>query len=136
MPTTGNASLAFDLAGSHVINQGASYALVIVVRNTDGTAYDFGTYNVRAQIRAAKSTSSALLATFTPALDTPDIGSVALSLDAEQTTALGADRSANKHGDAVCIGWYDVEVYNPADPTDVPLRLAQGRVFLDLNVTE
>ena len=134
MPTSGTSSLAFDLKGKHVIHQGANYPLVFDLSGTDGGAFPFGANLVRAQIRTSKDLTGRLLAEFVVNVNTPDPGSLTLTLSAAATTALGEGRRSPR-GDALCIGWYDVELYNPADVDDVPLRIAQGRVYLDLNVT-
>jgi len=110
------------------VEQGATFTIVYEWRDggEDGPLIPFASVGlVRSQIRRRQSPGAELIHTLTAGEllpDTPEAGFL--------TVRIGADVTAGfTRG-----GWFDVEVYDPGDPTQV-IRFAEGPVTLDPEVT-
>jgi hypothetical protein len=97
------------------IDQGASYASVIDVKDGNGLPFNLTGYISRGQIR--KSYSSNQYVPFATSINTPLTGKVSLSLIASQTRAMKAGRYI-----------YYVEVYNSGGHV---IRVAEGQVEIN-----
>ena len=100
------------------IKQGATFTQNIVVKNAAGAVIDLTGYSGRADMRKEYTSSNGT--SFTVAITTPSNGTVTLSLTAEQTAALDADRYV-----------YDVELVSGATVH----RIVQGNATVFPEVT-
>lgn len=118
-------STTYDLE----LQQGATYERTIVWQAADGTPRSLAGLQARLQVRGKLDDAAPVLSlTSEPAAGLvvePDgeTGRLDVRIGADLTGAL-----------AVRGGVYDLEVYDPADPSTVH-RLLQGRVKLDREVT-
>jgi hypothetical protein len=118
------------------IVQGMYFSRIFRVKQ-GGTAFPWSGYTGRAQVRAGKNLDSELRLTFTVTLDDPLAGDVKIELGATDSNDFpGAPTSPPVGGEqTVAIGYYDVES-EPGGDADGVIRIAQGAVMLDTNVTQ
>lgn len=113
------------IAGIYNINldQGATFSRSIVVKNPDGTLYDFTNHTARMQIRSEVDATDVMIELTTEngriALGGTN-GTITLTIDADDTALLQYD------------GVYDLEIVNNSGAVN---RLLKGAVRLDYEVT-
>lgn len=104
-----------------VIDQGSDFAVSMVI-SEDGTVKNLTGFNVRAQMRSSKNSTS-VAAAFTCAITSPaSSGTISMSLPAATSSSLTAGRY-----------FYDLELYTASDATVT--RLIQGDIDLTREVT-
>lgn len=105
------------------IRQGAPFAKTFSIEQPEGTPVPLVGYSAKAEMRKDQNSESALLATFTCAVEAEGDGTVTISLTSEDTLEIDSP------------GYYDVFLIADGDPGDQPL-VVEGKAHLNRRVTE
>lgn len=111
------------------IEQGATFSLPLVIKNSDGTYFDLTNWVPRGQIRKYVKSTIVIIGFSFSIIDAVG-GSMVVSLTAAQTATIS---SGSVSTDAQSKYVYDVElVYTSGEPVK---RLLQGTVYISPEVT-
>ena len=104
------------------IDQGASFSSDVTVTDTDGSVFDLTGYTAQAKMALGYSSTRARVA-MTSTIGSPTLGVIALSLTADQTSAL----------EAPARYVYDVEITRTSDSTIT--RVIEGIITVNPQVS-
>lgn len=116
---------------SIVIEQGATFELSVVYKDSTGAAIDLSNYGARMQVRSVHE-SNTVLVSLTTTLDSDGSGITITGVSGSIYVRLSAASSSNL---SFSTGVYDLEIYSGSGNTEYVQRILEGKVKLSKQAT-